>query len=86
LKDLSEIKEIIGDKSRLFLTLCEFQTQSIFPNLEDIYAIVGVMGVEGGFKIEVRLNRAPYSKEEMADWIEKLLAYPMVYSPLPPFP
>jgi len=86
LKDLPQIKEIIGEKSRLYLTLCEFQTQSVFPNLEDIYSIVGMMGVEGGYKIEVRLNRVPYSKEEMADWLEKLLAYPMVYAPLPPFP
>jgi hypothetical protein len=86
LKDLPQIKEMIGEKSRLYLTLCEFQTQSVFPNLEDIYSIVGIMAVERGYKIEVRLNRAPYSKEEMGDWIEKLLGYPMVYSPLPPFP
>ncbi len=44
------------------------------------------MSAAEGYKLEVRLNRAPYQKEEMGDWIEKLLTYPMVYAPLPPFP
>ena len=86
LNDFPIILQAIGKKSRLYATLCEFQTQSVFPNLEDIYAIVGIVCVGGEYKIEVRLNRASSSIEEMGDWIEKFLKHKVVYAPLPPFP
>jgi len=44
------------------------------------------VGLEGGFKLEVRLNRAPLPEENMAGWLEELLGMPVVYAPLPPFP
>ena len=86
LKGLPKILNTVGKKSRLYMTLCEFQTQEVFPNLEDIYAIVGIVCVEGEYKIEVRLNKVSLPKDEMGDWIEKFLMHEVVYAPLPPFP
>src|SRR2546430_11820171 len=41
-----------------------------------------IMGSEGGFQIEVRLNRAPLREEAMAGWLEQLLSLPVTYAPL----
>lgn len=86
LDELPEILQAIAPDGRLYSTLCEFQTQTLQPKGEDASAIVGVVGVEGGFQIEVRLNRAPLSEEAMAGWLESLIGLPMTYAPLPPFP
>jgi len=86
LDELPDVLGAIAPAGRLYATLCEFQTQSLLPGGEDAWAIVGVMGVEGGgFKIEVRLNRAPLPENEMAGWVEALLGMPADYAPLPPF-
>jgi len=86
LDELPEVLQTIAPAGRLYATLCEFQTQRLVPDGEDAWAIIGIMGSEGGFQIEVRLNRAPLPEEEMPGWMETLLGLPMTYAPLPPFP
>ncbi len=86
LDDLPEVLRAIAPAGRLYATLCEFQTRDLRPDGEDASAIVGVMGLQGAFKMEVRLNRAPFSEEAMPAWIENLVGHPMRYAPLPPFP
>ncbi|MBM4134123.1 MAG: hypothetical protein FJ245_10175 [Nitrospira sp.] len=86
LDELPEILQAIAPEGRLYATLCEFQTQTLQPGGEDASAIIGVVGMEGGFQIEVRLNRAPLPEEAMGGWLESLTGLPMTYAPLPPFP
>ncbi|MGH7165798.1 MAG: hypothetical protein ACREIS_09785 [Nitrospiraceae bacterium] len=86
LDELPEILRAIEPDGRLYATLCEFQTQRLALTGEDASAIIGVVGVEGGFQIEVRLNRAPLPEDEMAGWLETVLGLPVTYAPLPPFP
>lgn len=85
LDDVPEIRSIIEPDGRLYATLCEFQTQELLPEGDDASAIVGVVGSKAGFAIEVRLNKAPLKEELMADWVERLIGYPMAYAPLPAF-
>jgi hypothetical protein len=85
LDELPEILRAIEPDGRLYATLCEFQTQELQPKGEDTSAIVGIMGGEGGFRIEVRLNRAPLDEARMSPWLEELVGLPVVYAPLPPF-
>ncbi len=85
LDEMPEILEIIAPVGRLYATLCEFQTQEFLGTAGEASAIVGLVGAEGGFRIEVRLNRGPLPDEEMAPWLETLLGLPVTYAPLPPF-
>lgn len=86
LGDVPDILRAITPGGRLYATLCEFRSQQFLPNGEDAYAIVGVMGLEGGFKIEVRLNRAPLPEDAVDGWLEALVGMPLAYAPLSPFP
>jgi hypothetical protein len=83
LDDLPEVLSAIEPDGRLYATLCEFQTQDLIPEGEDASAVVGVVGNNLGFQLEVRLNRAPLKEELMGGWLERLLGYPVVYAPLP---
>ncbi|MBA5865647.1 MAG: hypothetical protein GDA67_02995 [Nitrospira sp. CR1.3] len=85
LDDLPEIRAAIEPDGRLYTTLCEFQTQELIPEGEDASAIVGVMGSDAGFQLEVRLNRAPLDEALMAGWLERVLGYSVTYAPLPAF-
>jgi len=85
---LDELPEVLGaiqPDGRLYATLCEFQTCNLLPEGEEASAIIGIVGGEGGFQIEARLNRAPLDEEAMAAWLERLIGYPVVYAPLPAF-
>lgn len=84
--ELPEILRAIAPTGRLYATLCEFQTQQFLPDAPDASVIVGIVGTEGRFQIEARLNRAPLSDAGMQQWLEALLALPVTYAPLPPFP
>jgi hypothetical protein len=86
LDELPEILQAIVPDGRLYTTLCEFQTQHLVPEGTDASAIIGIVGVNGRFQIEVRLNRAPLPEADMAGWLENLLGMPVTYAPLPPFP
>ena len=85
LDDLPELRSVIEPDGRLYSTLCEFQTQELFPGEEDASAIIGIVGTAAGFHIEVRLNRAPLSEELMTVCLGQLIGHSVVYSPLPPF-
>jgi hypothetical protein len=85
LDDLPEIRSVIGPGGRLYTTLCEFQTHELIPQGEDASAVVGVVGTDAGYFLEVRLNRAPLQEEAMAGWVERLIGYPVAYAPLPAF-
>jgi hypothetical protein len=82
---LPKIRSAIGPDGRLYSTLCEFQTQELIPEVEDASAIIGIVGYERGFHIEARLNRAPLREDLMTPWLERVIGYPVVYAPLPPF-
>src|SRR5574341_73876 len=84
--EVPEILQAIAPTGRLYATLCEFQTQHLLPGGEDASAIVGLVGLEGGYQIEARLNRAPLAERSMASWLEQLLGLPVTHAPLPPFP
>ncbi len=86
LDELPEILRAIAPAGRLYATLCEFQTEAIRPDGRDASAVVGVVGVDGGFRVEVRLNRAHLPEDQMSGWLEDLLGLPVVYAPLPAFP
>jgi len=85
LDDLPEILDAIQPDGRLYTTLCEFSTQDLLPEEEEASAIIGIVGYNGRFQIEARLNRAPLREEDMAGWLERLIGYPVVYAPLPAF-
>ncbi|MBI3357511.1 MAG: hypothetical protein HY038_12220 [Nitrospirae bacterium] len=85
LDDLPEVLDAIQPDGRLYATLCEFQTQELLPEGEDASAIIGIVGFNGEFQIEIRLNRAPLNEEAMTEWLERLIGHPVVYAPLPAF-
>lgn len=85
LDELPEVQEAIQPDGRLYSTLCEFQTQAVLPEGEDASAIIGIVGLNGQFQIEARLNRAPLKEEAMGPWLERLIGHPVLYAPLPAF-
>ncbi|QPD05657.1 MAG: hypothetical protein Nkreftii_003431 [Candidatus Nitrospira kreftii] len=85
LDDLPEILTAIQPDGILYATLCEFQTQTLLPECDDASAIIGIVGINGQFKIEARLNHAPLSEDAMAPWLERVIGHPVVYAPLPAF-
>lgn len=85
LNDLPEVLGVIQPDGRLYATLCEFQTQLLLPEGDDASAIIGVVGFNGQFQIEARLNRAPLGDDAMVEWLERLIGYPVIYAPLPAF-
>jgi hypothetical protein len=85
LNDLPEVLTAIQPDGVLYATLCEFQTRALLPDRDDASAIIGIVGIHGHFKIEVRLNQAPLPEEEMMPWLERLLGHSVVYAPLPAF-
>ncbi len=86
LSEIPAVLEAIAPDGRVYAMLCEFQTQRVLPLREDTSAIVGIVGKEGGFQIEVRLNRGPLPEDRMGPWLEALLGLPVSEAPLPPFP
>ncbi len=85
LSELPDVLSTIEPHGRLYSTLCEFNTQDLLPEGEEASAIVGIVGSEGRFQLEMRLNRAPLPEAQMAPWLERLLGYRVLYAPLPPF-
>jgi hypothetical protein len=86
MEELPALLQVILPDGYLYATLCEFQTQELNPNTENAWVIIGIVGMKRGWVIEARLNRAPFPEDQMADWLEKLLGFPVAYAPLPPFP
>lgn len=86
LDEVPEVLQAIAPAGRLYTTLCEFQTSALVPDEEEASAIIGLVGANGSFQLEIRLNRAPLAEEKMGGWLEDLVGHPVVYAPLPPFP
>lgn len=85
LDELPEVLAAIQPDGRLYATLCEFNTQAVLPEVDDASAIIGIVGLNGQFQIEARLNRAPLKDAAMGPWLERLIGYPLSYAPLPAF-
>ena len=85
LGELPDVLSTIEPQGRLYSTLCEFNTQDLLPDGEEASAIVGIVGSNGRFQLEMRLNRAPLPEAQMAPWLERLLGHSVLYAPLPPF-
>ncbi len=86
LTDLPALLDIVGTGGRLYTTVSEFRTQTMLCDHPDAAAIVGIMGTEHHYQLEVRLNKMPLPVNEMTAWVEELFALPMTYAPLSPFP
>ena len=86
LDEVPEVLSLIAPQGRLYATLCEFRAEEIKPDVEEASAIIGVVGEEGSFRIEVRCNRAPLPEQDMSGWLTDVLGMPVVYAPLLPFP
>ncbi|HZR47687.1 MAG TPA: hypothetical protein VFA47_13335 [Candidatus Manganitrophaceae bacterium] len=82
LNDLPEVVQAMVPSGRALVNLSEFGTGTLLPQGEESYAVVGVIGSESGFKIEIRLNRAPLPEAEMEEWLNDLIGLPMGYAPL----
>jgi hypothetical protein len=85
LDELPEVLDTVRPDGRLYATLCEFPTQDLLPAGEEASAIIGIVGCNGRFQIEARLNRAPLNEEAMTGWLERLIGYPVIYAPLSAF-
>ncbi len=86
LDEIPEIFSILKSCGRMYGSLAEFQTASVLPDGVDASAIVGLVGSEGRFRLEIRLNQHPLSHKETTQWFEELVGHDLVYSPLPVFP
>ena len=53
---------------------------------KDVAAIVGLVGTNGDFRLEIRLNQRPLPHQATEQWLEELVGHPLVYAPLPAFP
>lgn len=86
--DLPTLLGAIGPTGKLYATACEFRARDVLHRDaadDDAWGILGVAAAGGAFKLELRLNRAPLSEAEMADWVDALVGVPMSYAPLPAF-
>jgi hypothetical protein len=86
LEEIPEIFSLLKSRGRMYGSLAEFQTAVALPEGIDASAIVGLVGSEGQFRLEVRLNQHPLPHKETERWFEELLGHDLVYSPLPVFP
>jgi hypothetical protein len=86
LEEIPEIFDLLQAKGRLYGSLAEFQTGKILANGTDAATIIGLVGFEGQWRLEVRLNQLPLAKQETEQWLEKLVGRLLIYSPLPAFP
>lgn len=83
LNDLPQVVEAVtANHGRVLINLCEFETNRLLLEGEPASAVLGVIGDVDGFKIEIRLNRAPLPEEKMIEWLNALTGFPVVYAPL----
>jgi hypothetical protein len=86
LSDMAEILHLLEPQGRVYGSLAEFQTSRFFPQGADAAAIVGLVGTNGEFRLEIRLNQRPLSQQETQRWLEDLVGHALTYSPLSAFP
>ncbi len=85
-EEIPEIFSLLNARGRIYGSLAEFQTAAIKPEGSDTAAIVGLVGSEGQFHLEIRLNRHPLNHQETEQWLATLVGHDLVYAPLPVFP
>lgn len=86
LKEIAEITRLLNPRGRIYGSLAEFHTQTALPDGADAAAIIGLVGSEGQFRLEVRLNQHPLTHADTTRWLEQLVELPLTYAPLPAFP
>jgi len=86
LEEVPDIFSILNSRGRIYGSLAEFQTAAFLPEGVDAAAIVGLVGSEGQFRLEIRLNQHPLSHQETEKWFQQLVGHDLVYAPLPIFP
>ena len=86
LSDMPDLLRLLEPRGRVYGSLAEFQTGHLFPEGADSAVIVGLVGTNGEFRLEIRLNQHPLSHQETERWLEELVGHTLMYSPLPAFP
>jgi hypothetical protein len=86
LSDMTELLGILQSRGRLYGSLAEFQTGHLHSDGADAAIIVGLVGTNGEFRLEIRLNQHPLPHQETQRWLEQLVGHALNYSPLPAFP
>ena len=86
LHEIGEVQEQLASRGRIYGSLAEFQTESVLSEGRNTAAIIGFVGFEGRFQLEIRLNQHPLSHIDTTRWLERLVDTPLIYAPLPAFP
>ncbi|MCA9420529.1 MAG: hypothetical protein KC592_05915, partial [Nitrospira sp.] len=86
LSDMPELLQLLEPQGRVYGSLAEFQTDYLLPEGADVAAIVGLVGTNGEFRLEIRLNQRPLPHQATEQWLEELVGHPLIYAPLPAFP
>ncbi len=86
LEEVPDIFSLLHSRGRIYGSLAEFQTAAFLAEGVDAAAIVGLVGSEGQFRLEIRLNQHPLSHQETEQWFQQLVGHDLVYAPLPVFP
>jgi hypothetical protein len=86
LSEMPDLLRLLEPRGRVYGSLAEFQTGHLFPESADAAVIVGLVGTNGEFRLEIRLNQRPLSHQNTERWLEELVGHALIYSPLPAFP
>ncbi len=84
--EIPKIFSLLHSQGRMYGSLAEFQTSVALPEGTDAAAIIGLVGSDGQFRLEIRLNQHPLSHQETKQWLEQLVRHDLMYAPLPVFP
>jgi hypothetical protein len=83
---MPDLLRLLEPRGRVYGSLAEFQTGYLLADGVDAAIIVGLVGTNGEFRLEVRLNQHPLPHQDTERWLEELIGHPLMYSPLPAFP
>jgi hypothetical protein len=86
LSEMPDLLRLLEPRGRVYGSLAEFQTGHLFPESADAAVIVGLVGTNGEFRLEIRLNQRPLPHQDTEQWLEELVGHALIYSPLPAFP
>ena len=83
INDLPEVIAATEPSGKALINLCDFEIAGYLGPDWPGEGVIGLMGDEGGYKIEIRLNRMPLSLGEAGKRLEEWTADQLVYAPLP---
>ena len=86
LSDMPELLRLLEPRGRVYGSLAEFQTGHLFSEGPDAAVIVGLVGTNGKWRLEIRLNQRPLPHQDTERWLKELVGHALMYSPLPAFP